>query len=217
MEGTKSCNAPFKKKKETTLLWCLWKLTQQLPASGPSSTGCGKGGSWKEEEDAWNKLTLKNKCVPDLKGWRHLRQGRSTWSLPGDWWKQSFLTYEESTWIWSVALRDLQTKSNSCCFLDSSLLLPVLIPMRSPAVAKGRAQPAAGVTQLHPVGLGGADPSCLHETESHKRHAEGKAQAVWADAIYSLRGRYGEVITTCSFLYTPARHIYCFTSLNCII
>lgn len=47
--------------------------------------------------------------------------------------------------------------------------------MRSPAVEKGRAQPAAGVTQLHPVGLGGADPGCLHEIESHKLHAETQA------------------------------------------
>lgn len=67
--------------------------------------------------------------------------------------------------------------------------------------------------------LGEAGLNCPQEVESHKRKVEAKTQAVWAATLYTLRGGKrpgkgdGEVITTCSFLYTPARHIHLFLHL----
>lgn len=38
------------------------------------------------------KSNFKNVLVPDPKGWRHQKERDSSWNLPADWWKQSFLT-----------------------------------------------------------------------------------------------------------------------------
>lgn len=117
-------------------------------------------------------------------------------------------------------LRNLQTESNSCCFLIFFPPPPPSDSHEKPTSGKqGKAQAAAGVTQLHPMDLGEAGLNCPQEVESHKRKVEAKTQAVWAATLYTLRGgkRPGkgdrEVITTCSFLYTPARHIHLFLHL----
>lgn len=79
--------------------------------------------------------TLKNKCVPDLKGWGHLRQGGSAWSLPGDWWKQSFFNrWGKYLDLISGNLEISKLNQTPAVFLFFFLLLLLLIPMRSPPV-----------------------------------------------------------------------------------
>lgn len=85
--------------KKTTLLWCLWKLTQHLCLDLLLQIVV------KEEAERRRKMytsNFKNMFVPDPKGWRHQKERDSSWSLPGDWWKQSILT-QGKNWIWSVA------------------------------------------------------------------------------------------------------------------
>lgn len=132
--------------KKTTLLWCLWKLTQHLCLDLLLQTGA------KEEAERRQKMyksNFKNMFVSDPKGWRHQKEGDSFWSLPGDWWKQSILTQGKHLDLISGNLKLSKLNQTPAVFV---ILLP---SPPSPQISdsqekptrtkKRRAQPAAGV------------------------------------------------------------------------
>lgn len=169
--------------------------------------------------------TLKNKCVPDLKGWGHLRQGGSAWSLPGDWWKQSFF----NRWgkyldliSGNLEISKLNQTPAIFLFFSSSSFSSFWFPWEAHQWKTGESPSSCWCNSASSHGPGGSWPELSSGGQfrrSHKRKVEAKTQAVWAATLYTLRGGKrpgkgdGEVITTCSFLYTPARHIHLFLHL----
>lgn len=145
--------------------------------------------------------------------------------LPGDWWKQSFLTQGKHL---DLISGNLELSPNWIKFL---LFLWFLLPSPPP--------PPISDSQEKPTRSKQGEPNLLlvklsfplwawgHLTwivrlgcKNSKHGGRLRILSLW---IYSLRGEkslgegHGELITTWSFLQTPVTHIYGSTSVNSII
>lgn len=167
------CETQSRENKKTTLLWYLWKLTQHLCLDLLLQI---VGKEKAERRRKMYKGNFKNAFASDPKGWRHQKEGDSTSNLPGDWWKQSFLTQGEHLDLISGNSEISKLNQIPAIFVIftsfSSSSSHFWFPWEDHQEQTRRAQPTAGAT--HPEGLGGPDLNC--EIELQKLQAEGKAQ-----------------------------------------